>query len=334
MSSVVTVNLLRFLFVAFTTFLGSEFGHSYWNSSILGMAAGIAFGLTVILADRMAKSVSLRAFSSATFGLFLGFLASRLLLASGILWQTPPRQQWLISLAVYATFAYIGMILAMRSNRDEFALIIPYVRFRRETAQESPLLIDSNIIIDGRLPDIAATGFISNSFVIPQFILEELQTLADSHEPAKREKGRSALSHIQDLQRNPAFNVNITGTTLDHFAAVDTKLIQLAKMTGSRILTNDSNLCSIARMQGVTALNLNDLTRAMRPALTAGDELEVPLTKEGRDNHQAVGYLKDGTMIVVNHARPHLGKTVKITISSVLQTQAGRMFFAELKQAA
>lgn len=334
MNPSLTVQLLRILFVAFTGYLGSEVGYSYWDSAILGMAAGVAFGLSVVLADSLLKGISLRAFSSATFGLLLGFLAARLLLASGILWQTPPRQQWLISLAVYATFAYVGMMLAARSNRDEFALIIPYIRFRQKSAQESPLVIDSNIIIDGRLPAIASTGFVSNSFVIPQFIVEELQTLADSHEPAKREKGRDALAHIQELQRDPAFNVTITGTALDPFAAVDSKLVQLAKITGSRILTNDNNLCSIARMQGVTALNLNDLANAMRSFLSAGDELEVPLTKEGRDAHQAVAYLKDGTMIVVNHARPHLGKTVRITISSVLQTHSGRMFFAELKQAA
>lgn len=278
------------------------------------------------------KGLSLRMFSSATFGLLLGFLSSRLLLASGLLWQTPDREQWLISLAIYSTFSYIGMMLAMRGNRDEFALIIPYIRFREQEQPDPPLLVDSNIVIDGRLPDIAATGFIGNAFIVPRFILDELQLLADSHDPAKREKGRLALSRLQEMQRNPLLTVSIHETELGEFGAVDSKLVQLAKMTGARIMSNDGNLCSIARLQGIRTLNLNDLTKAVRPQLSAGDEVELALSKEGREQHQAIGYLRDGTMIVVNHARSLIGKTVDVTVSSVLQTTAGRMFFAELRK--
>jgi uncharacterized protein YacL len=325
-----TIHLLRVLFVAFTAYIGSQIGLHIWDAPRLGTCGGIAFGLAIVLIDRFLKGLSLRMFSSATFGLFLGFIASRLLLASGLLWQTPDREQWLISLAVYSTFAYIGMMLAMRGNRDEFALIIPFIHFREEKQPDPPVLVDSNIIIDGRLPELGATGFIGNSFIIPRFVLEELQTLADSHDPAKREKGRLALSRLEDMRKMPGFTVTIHESDLDPFSAVDTKLIQLAKITGARILSNDGNLCSIARLQSIRAMNLNDLSKAIRTQLTAGDELELALTKEGRDPHQAVGYLRDGTMIVVNHARPHIGKTVRISISTVLQTSAGRLFFAEL----
>jgi uncharacterized protein YacL len=328
-----TINLLRVLFVAFTSYLGSEIGYAL-EAPKTGLIGGVVFGLVIVLADRLLKGFSLRLFSSATFGLLLGFLAARLLLASGLLARSSEDTRWFISLGVYATSSYLGMMLALRSNQDDFALIIPYVRFRGQAAQDAPVLVDSNIILDGRLPEVAASGFISSSFVVPHFVLEELQTLADSHDPLKREKGRTALTRLQEMQRNPAFTVTITASALDPFSAVDSKLIQLAKMTNSRLLTNDGNLCSVARMQGVTALNFNDLSKAMRPALTTGDEIDLALSKEGRDAHQAVGYLKDGTMIVVNHARPHIGKTVKVAISTVLQTQAGRMFFAELKAAA
>jgi uncharacterized protein YacL len=334
MNSGATINLLRALFVAFAAFVGSQIGLTFWDAPFPGIAAGAVFGLFVVLADRLLKGISLRLFSSATFGLLLGFLAARLLLASGVLERTSDEVKWLIGMTAYLTFGYIGMMLAFRSNRDEFALIIPFVRFRQETTQEAPIVIDSNIIIDGRLGDLAATGFIPNSFVVPHFVLEELQTLADSHDQLKRERGRAALARLQEMQRNPAFSVTITGSALDPFAAVDSKLVQLAKMTNSRLLTNDSNLCSIARMQGVTALNLNDLSKALKPVLTTGDEIELSLVREGRDAHQGVGYLPDGTMIVVNHARTFVGKTVRVTISSVLQTNAGRLFFAELKQAA
>ena len=334
MNSGPTITLLRILFVAFTAFLGSEIGASFWNESRIGAFGGIAFGLIVVLADRLLKGFSLRMFSSATFGLLLGFIASRLLLASGVLYKTSPDSQWLISLVVYATLGYIGMMLAMRSNRDEFALIIPYIRFREQSASDAPVLVDSNIIIDGRLPEIIATGFLPRSLIIPRFVLEELQTLADSHDVAKREKGRLALSRLQEMQRDPAINLTIHERTIDAFAAVDSKLVQLAKILNARLLSNDGNLCSIARLQNITALNLNDLAKAIRPALGTGDELNLTLTKEGREPHQAVGYLTDGTMIVVNHSRDFLGKNVRVAISSVLQTSAGRLFFAELKPAA
>ncbi len=327
-----TINLLRVLFVAFTAYLGSQIGGYMWDSPRLGTAGGIAFGLIVVLADRVLKGLSLRMFSSATFGLLLGFIASRLLLASGLLWTTPDREQWLISLVIYSTFSYVGMMLAMRGNRDEFALIIPYIRFREQEQADPPILVDSNIIIDGRLSDLASTGFIGTAFIIPRFVLEELQMLADSHDPLKREKGRLALERLQEMKRTPTFTVSIHETEMDAFGAVDSKLVQLAKMTGGRILSNDGNLCSIARLQGIRTLNLNDLTKALRPQLSAGDELELTLSKEGRDAHQAVGYLRDGTMIIVNHARPHIGKTIRICISSVLQTTAGRLFFAEVQK--
>jgi uncharacterized protein YacL len=334
MHSVTTINLLRILFLAFAGFLGAQIGLNLWEAPRTGICAGVAFGLTVILADSLLKGFSLRMFSSATFGLLLGFIASRLLLASGVLYQTPPGAQWLIGLVVYATFGYIGMMLAVRSNRDEFALIIPYVRFREESANDAPILVDSNVIIDGRLPEIIATGFLPNSLIIPRFILDELQMLADSHDPAKREKGRLALSRLQEMQRNPALTVTIHDGALDPFSAVDAKLVQLAKITNARIVTNDGNLCSIARLQGVAALNLHSLGKALRPPLSTGDEVALTLTKEGREPHQAVGYLTDGTMIVVNHSRGYVGKNVRVSISSVLQTAAGRLFFAELKQAA
>ena len=334
MNSGPTIALLRILFVAFTSFLGSEIGRSFWDASRLGTCGGIAFGLSVVLADSLLKGFSLRMFSSATFGLFLGFIASWLLLASGLLNRTHADAQWLISLVVYATFGYIGMMLAMRSNRDEFALIIPYMRFREQSANDAPVLVDSNIIIDGRLPDIIATGFVPRSLIIARFILDELQMLADSHDAAKREKGRLALSRLQEMQRNPALNVTIHDAVLDPFSAVDAKLVQLAKMTNARIVTNDGNLCSIARLQGIVALNLNDLSKALRPPVSTGDEVAITLTKEGREAHQAVGYLNDGPMIVVNHSRSLVGKNVRVSISSILQTSAGRLFFAELKQAA
>ncbi len=331
-----TVNLLRALFVVLTTYIGVMVGYTFPFGWLAGATGGAAFGLTIILADRLLKGVSLRIFSSATFGLLVGTLFAKLLLASNVLRDASADVEWLSSLLIYVTFAYLGMMLAIRSNRDEFALIIPYVRFRRSKEareQDESVLVDSNIIIDGRVTAICGTGFLPNSLVIPRFVLEELQRLADSGDPLKRERGRLALDRLQQMQRNPALQVSIHETEVeegDNSTPTDTRLVQLAKLLDTRLLTNDSNLCALARLQGVSALNLNELSQALRPCLNTGDLLELSLTKEGRESHQAVGYLQDGTMIVVNHARPYLGRTVSVVISGTVQTNAGRLLFGEL----
>jgi uncharacterized protein YacL len=224
----------------------------------------------------------------------------------------------------------------MRSNRDEFSLIIPYVRFAREATQHQPLVIDTNVIIDGRVADVCATGFVSRSLIVPRFVLGELQTLADSRDAVKRERGRRGLDILNELQRSRAVELTIHESTAEEEvdAGVDARLVRTAKILKANLLTNDQALCQVARLQQVTALNLSDLARALRPAFVVGDEIELNLVKEGREAHQAVGYLPDGTMIVVNHGRPHLGKTRTVIVSSALQTSAGRLIFAELKNGA
>jgi len=333
MTPLLTINLLRALFVVFATCLGSMIGEPLMGSPVAGTLVGAAFGLFVVLADRLLHGISLRVFSSATLGLLIGFLFSKLLLSSGVLDKASEQVQWVCSLVVYATFSYVGMMLAIRSNRDEFAIIIPYVRFRQATVHDAPLLIDSNVIIDGRIPSVCATGFLSSSLVVPRFVLEELQRLADSSDSQKRERGRLALERLQRMQLDPNLSVTIHETEEDSHTPVDTKLIQVAKMLDARLLTNDSGLCAIARLQNVSVLNLHDLTQALKPQLAAGDHVELSLVKEGRDAHQAVGYLPDGTMVVVNHARAYIGKTVPVVVASALQTSAGRLFFADLKAA-
>ena len=233
---------------------------------------------------------------------------------------------------VYCTFGYLGMMLAMRSNRDEFSLIIPYVRFARETTQHEPLVVDTNVIIDGRIADLVSTGFLSRALIVPRFVLGELQTLADSRDQIKRERGRRGLDILNQLQQSRELDLAIHDTTGDADLSIDARLVRTAKLLQARLLTNDQALCQVARLQQVPALNLADLARALRPAAAAGDELELSLVKEGRESHQAVGYLPDGTMIVVNHARAFLGKVVTVTVSSALQTGAGRLIFAEVKQ--
>jgi uncharacterized protein YacL len=334
MTPLFTLNLLRVLFVTFCAAIGaiasSELSASMWP----GIVFGLLLGLIVVLIDRLLKGFSLRAFSSATFGLLLGWVFARLLFASQIFAYLSQPAQWAIGLVVYCTFGYLGMMLAMRSNRDEFSLIIPYVRFAREAKQDEPLVVDTNVIIDGRIAELCATGFLSRTLIVPRYVLDELQALADSRDPVKRERGRRGLEILNNLQRSRDIELTIhessSGEDVD--LGVDARLVRTAKILKASLLTNDQALCQVARLQQVVALNLADLTRALRPTLVTGDEIQLNLVKEGRESHQAVGYLPDGTMIVVNHARAHLGQTTSVVVSSALQTAAGRLVFAEIKE--
>src|SRR5512132_1685943 len=202
MTSQLTVNLLRGLFVTFCGVVGSLVTVENQDNAIPGLLIGVLFALLLVLADRLLKGLSLRAFSSATLGLLLGLFFANLLLASQVLRYQTEEVQWIARLVVYCAFGYLGMMLAMRSNRDEFSLIIPYVRFARETTQHEPLVIDTNIIIDGRIADLCATGFLSRSLIVPRFVLGELQQLADSNDGIKRERGRRGLDILNQLQRS------------------------------------------------------------------------------------------------------------------------------------
>ena len=237
----------------------------------------------------------------------LGLLFANLLLASDILRYQNDTTQWAVRLVVYCTFGYLGMMLAMRSNRDEFSLIIPYVRFARETTQHEPLVLDTNVIIDGRIADLVRDRF-SQPFVdCAAFCSGRIANAGRFARPIKRERGRRGLDILNELQRSREIDLTIHDTHRRR-RSVDRRApcADGASLLQARLLTNDQALCQVARLQQVTALNLTDLARALRPVATAGDELDLYLVKEGRESHQAVGYLADGTMIVVNHAQRRL----------------------------
>ncbi len=326
-----TINLMRLLFLAFATSIGWLCIDRGDNPEWIGGCIGAVLGLITILVDRMLDGIRLRAFSSATFGLFLGCIFAHLLRASGVLDYVPEKTSWLINLAAYCFFGYMGMMLAVRSNRDEFSLIIPYVRFRQQSVQEQPVLVDTNIVIDGRITELCLSGFIRGPLIVPRFVLNELQRMADSGDSFKRERGRRGLTKLQEMQLSEIVGVTIHETETQAIGDVDGELIRLAQLLGARIISNDSGLCQVARLQKVTVLNLNEMAMALQVKDLPGDEIELQLVKEGRDFHQAVGYKNDGTMVVVNHARHLIGETVDVIIGSFVQTNSGRLTFAELK---
>lgn len=299
-------------------------------SPVTGAALGLLFGGLVIGLDILLRNLTIRSFSAGTFGLMIGIFCAWLI--TNIPWAQNIGQKgnW-IELGFYLALGYLGTALSLRSNRQEFSLIIPYVRFRNEGIIQQPLLVDTNIIIDGRLPGICATGFLGGTLIVPRFVLDELHVLADSLEAVKRDRGRRGLECLEELKRATGLEVTIHDDYQPKEKLVDTKLIQLAKALDAKLLTNDANLGRVAQLQGLPVLNLNHLAQAMRVIVNAGDELELVLVKEGKDDHQAVGYLPDGTMIVVNHARSRIGQSAIVSVSSALQTSAGRLIFAELK---
>ncbi|MFN2362951.1 MAG: PIN/TRAM domain-containing protein, partial [Halarsenatibacteraceae bacterium] len=192
-------------------------------------------------------------------------------------------------------------------------------------------ILDTSVIIDGRIADICKTGFIEGSLIIPEFILEELRHIADSSDVLKRNRGRRGLDILKQMQKDEGINVEIINKDFEEIAEVDSKLVKLAKIMSGIIVTNDYNLNKVAELQGVRVLNINELANAVKPVVLPGEEMEVRVIKEGKEEGQGIGYLDDGTMIVVDEGIKHIGEEVAVLVTSILQTAAGRMIFAKIK---
>jgi len=331
-----SANILRIFFLILMGVGGyfssySEVFSTWEKAPWKGSFSGLVIALVVILIDRLLKGFSLRAFSSATFGLVLGCVMAWLVRESGMFIYAEPKVQWIINMITYLSFGYLGMMLALRSNKDEFSLIIPYVKFMRQDNPEFNLTLDSSAIIDGRICEIFKLGIIDGAIFIPRFIIRELQTLADSGDAIKRERGRRGLDIVKELQSNSKLNITITESDYPDEPNVDEKLLRAAKILSAKIVTTDYNLEKVALIQKITVLNVNELSRALKPSLVPGDFIYIHIVKEGKDHGQAVGYLPDGTMIVVNNAFKHIGESVEAKVIGSLQTSAGRLIFADLK---
>ncbi|MGD0059794.1 MAG: PIN domain-containing protein [Verrucomicrobiia bacterium] len=304
--------------------------HDQWSEHpVLAILIGLAGGGIFIGVDKALKGFSLRGLSAASFGILVGFTISYFI-GNSVLFKFIDEEPKLIAqIAMYVVCSYLAMVIAYRA-KDEFNLVIPYVKFIKENKPERLVLLDTNIIIDGRVQDLCTTGFLDAVLIVPRFVLNEVQYIADAADDMKRARGRRGLEVLKMLQLNPRVEVKFHENDVPDIKEVDGKLVQLAKMLPAEILTNDFNLSRIAELQHVKVLNMNELAKSLRPAVLPGETLSVRLLKEGREPHQALAYLDDGTMIVVNRARRLLGHDVEVTISSVLQTAAGRMAFAEL----
>jgi len=263
-------------------------------------------------------------------GLVVGILVSRII-SFPISFIIPDEERFFIQIFLSGLLGYLGVILGVK--RAEGFHIYDIVRALRGGASDENIkILDTSVIIDGRIADICETGFLEGTFVVPQFILQELQYIADSSDPLKRARGRRGLDILHKIQKMADLNVRIIEEDFPKIKDVDSKLVALAKILNAKIITNDFNLNKVAELQGVAVLNINELANAVKPVVLPGETMKVFILKEGKEVGQGVAYLDDGTMVVVENARRFIGKNVEVAVTSVLQTTAGRMIFTKLKE--
>ena len=309
----------------------SQVRPEYVSHSYLGMAIGFGFGGLLIAVDEMLKGFSLRAFSATTFGLLLGMAVAALVDHSGLFDNTEEKTRWLVRLGLFLSFGYIGIELAMRSNKEDFSLIIPYVRFSPQNKPDNLLLLDTSVIIDGRIADLVETRLLEGLIVVPRFVLLELQQIADSADDIKRARGRRGFEMLNRLQHNTKIEVRIHDGDFPEEKGVDAKLVRLARNLNAKLFTNDSNLAKVASLQQVICVNLHEVSQFMKTALIPGESISLKIVREGRDKGQGIGYLPDGTMVIISNGQPHIGQQVEAHVVSTVQTGAGVLVFAEIK---
>ncbi len=317
---------IRIVFMAVCIAAGFHF-RPFSVTPISGAATGFLFGMAVILFELRLRHASLRRLIGAAVGSILGLLGAYL--TSLILTHTtmPESTRSFFSLAAFLVMAYIGLILGANKGDMLNLQALGGLFGSERSLKHSFKVLDTSVIIDGRVADIADAQFLDGTVIIPQFVLHELQLVADSADPLKRQRGRRGLEVLQRIQKMPHLEVQIADDDFLQIPEVDLKLIELAKRYDAKIVTNDFNLNKVAALQGIEILNVNQLANALKPVVLPGETMRVFILREGKEYNQGVAYLDDGTMVVVDGARKMINKTIDITVTSVHQTTAGKMIF-------
>ncbi len=337
--------VLRLVFLAVATGLGAYFGFELreeaaseptsWSAPWQAFGMVMIIAGTVLAVDIFVPRKRLETVSAVYFGMLVGlFLTYALGLAlSPLLGDLSPRLGSKVQLVMAVSLCYICISLLIQT-KDDFRFIIPYVEFAKEVKGLKPLVLDTSVIIDGRIADVLETDSLDNQIVMPRFVVAELQKIADSSDKMRRTRGRRGLDVLNRLRGNERIDLLMYDRELPEFEGqpVDLKLVLLAKHLEGKVVTNDYNLNKVARVHGVQVVNLNDLANALKPVMLPGESVNVRIIKPGEEPRQGVGYLDDGTMIVVEGGRDHLNQVVRMTVTSMLQTSAGRMIFGRFQE--
>lgn len=294
----------------------------------------VLISLSVVVLDYMTPRKRVEVMSAVYVGLLVGVLLTYLFNLAmfpllNIFGDEGNRVTGMVTLLAMVIFPYLTITFILQT-RDQFRFIIPYVEFARELKGPRPLVLDSSALIDGRIADVIDTNIIDSQFIVPQFILQEVQDIADSHDKVRRSRGRRGLDVLKKLQQDPKVDIKVHETDPQKEKSIDLRLVELTKHFNGRLVTNDVNLNKLAGIQGVDVINLNDVANSLKPRYIPGESLRVKIIKEGEASGQGVGYLDDGTMVVVEHGAADLGQDVDTVVTSVLQNSAGRMIFSKL----
>jgi uncharacterized protein YacL len=298
--------------------------------------AAIAVGIIVLVIDAMLPNKRLTSVVGVYLGigagllmaLALGFLIDVVAEAWGLSGGRMDTYRGLTKVIIAIVLCYLAVSVVL-TTKDDFRMVIPYVEFAKQVRGIRPLVLDTSVLIDGRIESFGTTGFLDAPLIVPQFVIEELQQLADSGDKMKRARGRRGLTMVGKLQENPYLDVSIDSAEVTGHA-VDHMLLEMAKEQNLRILTTDYNLNKVAQIQGVTVLNINDLANTLKSQAIPGETLHIEIVKPGEGPTQGVGYMPDGTMVVVENAAEHVGTSVSLTVTNSLQTSAGRMIFGKV----
>jgi uncharacterized protein YacL len=326
--------ILRALLIIFCALFGFLAGPTFPSvpyPSIVGAVFGAVLAILVIVAITWSKKTELKVIVSGTIGVIVGVIAANIV-SYAFVFRVLEAKADAIGLYVLINilFGYLGAGIGIMKGED-----ISFTLFRRAAAEKERerdfKILDTSVIIDGRISDLCETGFIEGTILIPQFVLRELQHIADSSDPIKRTRGRRGLDILNKLQKQVGLDVEVIDMDFPKIREVDDKLIALGQKKKAKIITNDFNLNKVAELQGIEVLNINQLANALKPVVLPGEVMNVRILKEGKEEGQGVAYLDDGTMVVVDNAKQYLGRNIDVAVTSVLQTTAGRMIFTILK---
>jgi uncharacterized protein YacL len=328
--------VIQILLILVTTVTGYFIVREILGSTLyawFGAVFGLALGYVVLKLEQKLKDIPLKTIIGTLLGVTISLFVTNLFISRLLLTHAKDIPITLpIYVLLYVVMGYLGFRIGERKSHTLDLSNVPL--FKKMEESEGNKIIDTSTIIDGRIADVCETGFIEGTFIIPQFVLYEIQHIADLQDPIKKTRGRRGLEILHRLQKQTRVKVKILEVDFPKLKDVDSKLIALAKTLNGKVVTNDFNLNKVAELQGIAVLNMNELATSLKPAILPGEQMTIRIVKEGKEFGQGIGYLDDGTMIVVDEARKLIGKTVDVVVTSLLQTTSGRMIFAKLRERA